>query len=849
MQTLADLLGEARQAGSREALRYFNGYREWSLNYEELLRKIGGFASCLDSAGLTSGDRLVIWGENRIEWVIAFWGAVARGIQVVPIDVGFSPQFARKITELTSPRLVIHSSSVDPSVLKLDSLSFSALERLEGTELSLSPARPEDVVEIVFTSGTTGNPKGVVLRHQNLCANLRPFQSEIERYRIWLSLIQPFRVLNLLPLSHLFGQTLGLFIPLLLRSACLFVNERSPEQLVNVIRRKRVAVLVSVPLIAEQLQDFFIRRHQPRTEGYRARGIVGVAERWWKNRSLHRALGWRFWAFVLGGAPVPLSLERFWRGVGVATIQGYGLTEASPIVAVNHPFHSRVGALGKALEGQEVRISEEGEILVRGPGVVRDFISGEPAGDVVEGDGWLHTGDLGAIDPNGNLVFKGRMADRIVLPDGMNVYPEEVEAILEEVPGVRECAVVGKLVNRRVVIHAVLVTEREDEPLAGLVQQANRNLEEHQRIHSWSRWPEERLPRTPSTMKLQRNVVREGILSDSLEGSVKAALGRAALPETFDELVGSRQSGIAETTRLQEDLGLTSLDRVDLHAALEGAGLANIPESSIAELETVGDLRRLMSEAAAPDAPVQQQTGSEGGRGKEISFPRWTRSLPVRSIRGGVRRFLALPLFRHYIGFLLTGIQHLDGIHPPVLFVANHTSHLDVLAILSGLPVDWQWRIAPAMRLERFSSFLLESRSLITRVGEGLEYVLACALFNAFPLPQQAAVLRRSVQYAGELVAEGYCPLVFPEGRRSEDGAIGGFRPGVALLAQKLEVPVIPLYLRGVLAVLPPGSRWPKRGNVELAIGRPLHPGGRGGYEEFSLEIENAVRELARQNR
>jgi long-chain acyl-CoA synthetase len=260
-------------------------------------------------------------------------------------------------------------------------------DRLDGisrqprpASLRLEKINPDDIVEIVYTSGTTGEPKGVVHRHPNICANLRPFQTEINKYKKWATPFQPVRILDLLPLSHMFGQSLGVFIPVLLEGSAAFTPEIHPGKLIQIVREHRVSVVVSVPRILESLRNEVLRRFTLKPP------VRSIARRWLRYRKVHSAFGWKFWAFVAGGARVDPGLEEFWGRLGFLVIQGYGLTEASPVVAVNHPFSAKRGSLGKVVPGQEVMISPDGEILVRGESVTTS------AGE------WLHTGDLGEID-------------------------------------------------------------------------------------------------------------------------------------------------------------------------------------------------------------------------------------------------------------------------------------------------------------------------------------------------------------------------------------------------------------------------------------------------------------------
>jgi long-chain acyl-CoA synthetase len=262
---------------------------------------------------------------------------------------------------------------------------------------------------------------------------------------------------------------------------------------------------------------------------------------WWHYRRVHRALGFKFWSFVVGAAPLDGDLEKFWMRLGFVVIQGYGLTETAPIVTLNHPFHTQKGSVGKPIAGVQVKIASDGEILVRGANVTSGYYQGsvaasDVASDVRE-DGWLHTGDLGELAPDGSLMVHGRKKDVIVTPEGLNVYPEDIERVLEKIPGVKEAAVVGP--DR---VHAVLVLEpgMKQEEIANA---ANQKLEDQQRIRTVHVWPGEALPRTEGTGKLKRVQIRDWlaggtpVVAPAREGGVldllrKLAPGRTITPET-----------------------------------------------------------------------------------------------------------------------------------------------------------------------------------------------------------------------------------------------------------------------------------------------------------------------------
>jgi len=792
MDTLLDLIKNQERLGRREALVWFNGFRTWKLSYRDTYDAIGGFAAFLDSAGIGKGDRVLIWGENRPEWVIAFWGSIARGVQVVPVDYRFSTELALRIYNESRPVLLVRGDSVTASRLPVRAISFDEIRNLpRAAPLRFEPIYPDDVVEIVYTSGTTGEPKGVVHRHRNIVANLKPFKEEIDKYKKLAQPFQPIRILNLLPLSHMFGQAMGLFIPLLLGGSIAFMEELNPAAVIETTRRQRISVLVAVPRVVQNLRNEVERQCVlPPAPG--GEGWIAVTKKWWRYRLVHARFGWKFWCFVVGGAHLEPDLETFWSRLGFLVIQGYGLTETSPVVAVNHPFHPRRGSLGKPIEGQQVRIASDGEILVRGESVVGE----------VDQQGWFHTGDIGDMDRDGRLYYKGRKKDVIVTPEGMNVYPEDVESVLNALPQIRESVVV--CLNNQV--HAFLILRDSTTSAEAIVGEANRRLEPYQRIRSWSIWPDEDFPRTPSTMKVKRGEIAN-----------RVARGLAPSPALQPALPANLMS-------------LSSLERVDLLAQLEQRYGLELDEQSFAKVETSEELQAWVDQSRkAVEIPA-----------KRISL--WAVSLPMRLLRGALQRTLVLPLFHHYIPLNVIGLENLHALEPPVIFAANHTSHLDTPAIFAALPRQWSRRLAPAVRQEQFRAFFEPERSSRKEVlWAAVQYALAGIFFNTYPLPREMTGVRRALKTTGDLISRGYCPLVFPEGERTDDGTLHTFQPGIGLMAIRLRVAVVPIFIDGLYEVYSIHDSWPKPGPVTISIGRPLEFAAHADYADVARQIQESV--------
>ncbi len=882
MRTLHDLLATFPRLGEREALRYCNGYRTWVLSYRQLHQSIADFAALLRNRGLSKGDRVILWSENRPEWAAAFWACLSCGIETVPVDYRSSPRFLERIQADVDAKLLFHGSEVDLGRLGIERFSLDEAGRLpKSAQLELVRAEPDDVVEIVYTSGTTDEPKGVVHRHRNICANLRPFAQEIAKYRRLARPFQPIRILDLLPLSHMFGQSLGLYIPVLLQGAAVFTADLHPSAVIGTIRRQRVSVLVGVPRILESLQREIERRWDVSPRPIQAKGMAGVAHRWWRYRAVHRALGWKFWALAAGGAEVDASIEAFWSRLGWLLIQGYGLTETSPVVAVNHPFKNRPGSIGEVLPGQEVQLAEDGEILVRGDSVVSEYMSGGASRSPLEEGGWLRTGDIGEFDDQGRLYYRGRKKDVIVTSDGLNVYPHDVEKELDREQGIRSSAVVAKREGSREVVHAALILEEDGADAESQVRRANSRLEPHQRIRSWSIWPDEDFPRTSSTFKVKRRLVADAIAAQA------AGVDRAADPgpgqgtesaSSVEAMLGKitrvDPSELKDELRLAEDLGLSSLDRIELMGDLEDARGIRIDEERFARIGTLGELRGFLGAAAkaasmrqprkktppaAPtaesgqrgspgEAPIETsphaQSPPPGGASEESPARIWHGSL-LRGMRSALLQAVILPLFRRLADIRVEGSENLQGLEAPAIFAVNHCSHFDTPAVFAALPRRWRLRLAPAMRQEFFGPHFHPQRFPWRKVWAArLQYWMAAGLFAGYPLPKRGGV-RQTLRYSGHLADAGYSTLIYPEGIRSADGRLQDFKPGVGMMAIQLKLPIVPIHLQGLFEIYSKHHERPQPGKVRVRIGEPIWHSAGEDAAALAARLEAAVRSLA----
>ncbi|HYM06628.1 MAG TPA: AMP-binding protein, partial [Terriglobales bacterium] len=550
-QNLADLFGEFSESSS-EFILYDDGYRSWKYTCAQVGLAAHHFAARLGEHNIGKGDKVIFWSENRPEWIAAFWGCVLAGVIVVPIDYRASLRFLRHVQEITDARLILIGEEVQLTTWEGQPLAWRLCDLKWTTTKCEAPSvriERDDVVEIVFTSGATGEPKGVLITHGNILANIVSPEQIVSAYRRWFRPVLPLRFLSLIPLSHMFGQVLTMFILPLIPGIAVFMHGYSPHEIMRQVRTRRVSVIVAVPKILDVLQKQILQQF-PETADPLPAGSHWIF-RWWRYRRMHWSFGWKFWAFVVGAAPLGRELEEFWSRLGFAVIQGYGLTETAPVVAFNNPFDVKEGTVGQPVAGVEVKIAPDGEILVRGESVTPGYYHAPAETASAFEDGWFHTGDMGRFDEAGNLTIQGRKKEMIVTPEGLNVFPEDVEDVLNRVQGVRESAVVGR--DR---VHAVLVLHDSRDP-DEIVRRANLQLEAHQRIRSVSIWPGDCLPRTEGTQKIKHGEIqawvetgRSAPATGTSGGTVIDLLRRYAPDRTIT----------AETTL--DQLGLSSLDRV-----------------------------------------------------------------------------------------------------------------------------------------------------------------------------------------------------------------------------------------------------------------------------------------------
>ena len=817
------------------AFRYRPRLRAKGLTFVELSKITYQFARELERRAVMRGDRVVIWSENSPAWVAAFFGILLRGAIAVPLDEHTTAEFAAKVFEQTQPKLVLVgdeagvASTGQIPTLRLDRL-VETISNHSTKPLALSATEPEDIVEIVFTSGTTATPKGVVLTHDNILANLEPIEREIKKYIRWKFLVDPLKIVCSLPLSHVFGQMMAIFIPQMLGATVVFQNRLNPSEIASTIKRERAMVLAAVPRVLETL------KHKVESEYERDGELEELLhslqnERswpgaWWRYRRVHRIFGFKFMAFVTGGATLDESTETFWRRLGFAVVQGYGMTETAALISLNDPFSARKGSLGKLLGGREnLKLAEDGEILVRGESISPGYWGEE---ETPHGNEWFATGDIGALDETGRLYFKGRKKDIIVTAAGLNIFPEDLEAVLLAQPEVLRAAVVGiDLGSGPEATAALIVGPGAD--LLSVIENANKKMADYQKIRHWIEWPDADFPRTP-TQKIRKNVIADALMAEFTGG--KSVASSSWLTGILSRYKRANNQVLLDS-RLGIDLDVDSLSRVELVSEIEDRYGIDLDEAALTESATVSDIEKLVR----TEGKVSE---------KRFSYPRWPLRFPFSWVRPVFYELVIYPITRSLAWVSTRGVENLGDLKGPVIFASNHVTYVDPALVMSAMPRKFRSRLAIAMDGERLNGYMHPPRG--TRILERLRmfctYWLVVTFFNAFPLPRRSG-FRESFSFAGEAMDRGYNVLIFPEGELTKDGSIQPFKPGIGLLASGLESSIVPVAIIGLYELRKRGQRgYAKKGSVTVRFGQPIPFNKEWSAEKITSKLEDKVREL-----
>lgn len=836
MKNLNEILdASAARFGTKPAFIIRPGFRTRVWTYRDLADLVPRVARHLAESGIARGDRVVIWGVNRPEYGIAFLAALRIGAVLVPLDVNSLPDFAQKIVERTRATAAIVSVQARERALTLG-IPLHDMEKLPELAIGRLPLpaadlEADDLAEVVFTSGTTGDPKGAMLTHGNVLSNA-------EAARQIFPIGPKQRLLSFIPLSHMFEQLAGFWTLLLTGASVVYPTSRQPAVIRRTFKERRVSMILITPAAVRSILLGIQRQAEAQGKAELFAKLRRVAKRLPMGlrrvlfTSVHRQFGGRFRYIVSGGAALDPALGEAWRELGVDVLQGYGTTECAPAITFNRLDRNRLGSVGVPLPGVEVRIALDGEVLVHGPNVFKGYWENDEATrSVLDAAGWYHTGDLGEIDKDGFLWLRGRIKDMIVLADGLKVYPEDIEDILAADPRIQAASsplrpVIATVVGLQppgetVHVHAVFLL-KDQADVAAIVRDANTKLTGSQQIRGWTSWPDDDYPTTP-TQKVKKRFVVERLLElrrGDRATEVAAAGGTERQLTEVEALVAQAASVppaiVRPEAQLSADLGMDSLGRIDLLGVIEEELGAYIDDAALAPSATVADLERLVRDAR----DAKRETGIFG----------WPLNPLVRTFGILMQESIVWPLVTIFYGVRVTGREKLHGLRGPVLFAPNHCLHWDNGIILTAIPLGWRWKLAIAAAADDV-------------FGNRIRGFLSAVLADAFPLSREGAI-RRSLELLGARLDRNFSVLIYPEGKLTVGGPLQPFKSGTGLIAVQGGTPVVPMKLKIRQMSVLDRMGWPVRGSVEVVFGDPITFASDTDPNDATRRLEAAVAAL-----
>jgi long-chain acyl-CoA synthetase len=880
--------------------------------YTELRRMAESFGKWLVTQGMPPGSRVAILAENHPRWVAGYLGIIAAGGVAVPLDTAYHADQVAKLLKDSGTELLVcdrkhlqtsqeavagttvelllsetighvgtatpaRPSGHSPEISTHPIADFDSIFSQPANNFRPVPRQLDDIASLLYTSGTTADPKGVMLTHANLLG-------EADAVFAWADIGPNDAILGVLPLFHVLSQMANLLLPLVAGARAVYLSTLNTTELLRALQERNITAFAVVPQFFNLIHERIFKEIQQKGALMRTafrilrpvtvfcRGIGFNPGKIFFGK-IHALFGKRMRYLVTGGSRFDPQIARDFYSLGIDVLQAYGLTETTGGAFVNSHEHLVIGSVGKPLKGVEVKIIDvqpsadeappSGEILLRGPIIMKGYWNRPDATADVLKDGWLYTGDLGYLDESGNLFITGRKKDVIILSNGKNVYPEEIEAHYLQSPFIKEICVMGKegadklyavivpnfeVLRQRKVVNAKEVIRFDVEGLSA-------KLASTKRISGYEIWQED-LPRT-TTRKLKRFEIQKRVQSGkSAEGGEvpsskpltseeKAWLGKPGVErglKIIRDYATTKPDQIRRGDNLELDLGLDSMRRVELLVALEQELGGDVPESELGGIYTVGELIDSVLESAASGAKSGQDARPTR------AFAGWSAVLREDPTDADTLRITKPRRMLDPIVFALSrlinwfwrlvsridvqGIENLPR-DRAYLLCSNHQSFLDPVILLSMLPYRALNRMFAVGTSEIFGS------GLMRQIARLLKVVVVDPDANLVPAMRAGAYGLRN----------GLALVLYPEGERSIDGTPRIFKKGAAILSTHLQVPIVPVAIDGFFEAWPRNQRLQKFAPLKIRIGKPLQPppesqASEETYAKFTAELKEKVVEM-----
>ena len=881
-QTMIDLVAQqAESIPDKIALEMKRGGEWVRYSYRQLYEVSRQVAFTLWERGYRKGDRVILFAENQPEWGIAYLAAVQIGVVVVPIDPQTAEEEIFALSEYTEAKAILaseacigrlHDTQIKPSTGSA-SLKFLNINRFcqpfewgqaensvpTESELPAIPdnfpdvdIQPDTVASTIFTMGTTVDARGAMISHRGFIANVVAVSKALPPE-------DTDRFLSVLPLYHALGFSCNFLMSIYAGTTITYINSLRPTTILAIMRETKTTVVIGVPRLFQLLYDTIKRYVVQSPEAMEAPLDPEVVQ------EIQAALGGHIRVLVSGGAALPDEVYDRFMEFGLTIYQGYGMTEASPVLSVNPHHKSKRGTVGPAVQGAQLQIINPdedgvGEIVASSPSLMQGYYRNEAVTAQVIRDGLLYTGDLGYFDEEGYLCLTGRSKDVIVSGAGKNIYPVELEALYRHNPLISEICVVGMSTdNLFEAAHAVIVPVRDDnrdrveveKAIHQHIQERAQDLPTYQHLHTVHFWDTE-LPKTSGALvnrqrvkeilheKLSRqtqeapqpNPVKDTLATDGNENPLKSTVATDT-SAGVEEVIISELSRLARlpadqihlNSNLGTELGLDSMARVELLLLLELRLQRSIPDELIAKIQTVGDVTETVK-------TLQSKSTQLSIDAETSAYIEQSESSHFSATLAGLFRFGVRAIYRHYFSIKCNGLENLPR-EQPYIIAANHSSHLDTLAVMTVLGDE-----SKRLRVLAAKDYWFSTRFKSWFSGELLKFV---------PFDRHANFLQ-GLRISQEVLKQNECLLIYPEGTRSVTGELQPFKPGLGLLAYETRSPIIPTYINGTYHALPKGKNLPRKSHIQVVFGKPVTPPSRhemGEMDAASGLDQETYRKLA----
>lgn len=828
------------------------------IKYRELNSRSKRIAAFLLKEGFKKGDFAVLISENGPLWSAVYLGMMYAGLTCVPLDCQLTPQEINNLISDSSAGIIFCSAKVYEDKFKRDlaayTRKFIILEQLDGLiekitdEQVFAQASPDDVASLIYTSGTTALPKGVLLTHKNICSNFRSIEE--------LAICYPSdNFLSILPLHHTYAFMVTLIVPLLLGARITYSSSLKSAELTRMIRESGVTILVAVPQLIALIHNAIYERLKKIPSFLRPVLLPLI------RKGLKKAFG-KLRMVVSGGARLESQTNRDLARLGFKVIEGYGLTETSPIAALNPAQKTKFGSVGRPIPGVEIKISDPdesrcGEVLIKGPNVMKGYFKHPELTEAVIKEGWFYSGDLGCVDKDGYLFLTGRKKDVIVLSSGKNIYPEELEEYYGKSPYIKEICVLERKVEKFghpvELLYAVIVPNFEvfnrqkimdiRGKLLWELEELAAKLPSYKHIMGFA-ISKEGLPRT-ALKKIKRYEVRkiyidqksheDGIKPSEISPQDREMLSGERAQKILKYISAQLKKPVSLDSHLEIDLGIDSLSRVELGLGLESVLKINIPDEVFYSASTIRDVvAGIINLSAEPEGAEEKGALKEWG---DIlnELPEENELLKKVRLKTGfldkafifISQGILLLIFKIFWRLKIKGRENLPK-EGPYLICPNHASYLDGFVVFAGVP------FGVALKLYSMGlSAILEHSSVRWALK-------ACHLIPVDP----SLNLIQALQYVSFVLKNKKIAVIFPEGRRSAGSSVGEFKKGVGILIKELDIPVVPVYIKGSYDSWPRGNRLPRLCRLEIIFGKAFLARKEDDYQAIAQNLREEVLKL-----